>query len=206
MGWGMARLYDGAMRAEEQACLAAWRAELLGGLRGRVLEVGAGTGVNLAYYPAALDSLVLAEPDRHMRRRLAQRAAGDGRAGLTVSDAGASPLPFEDGAFDHVVSTLVLCTVTDLEGALGEIHRVLRPGGELHYLEHVGAAADSPLRRRQERWEPLWRWLNEGCCLTRDTGPAIAAAGFRLDQHTESVNTGGFAVTGPTIRGRAVRL
>jgi ubiquinone/menaquinone biosynthesis C-methylase UbiE len=205
MGWFLAKVYDGAMRKEEEACLGAWRAELLASASGRVLEVGAGTGVNLSYYPAAVERLVLAEPDRHMRRRLSARADASARRSAEVIDAGAERLPFEDGAFDVVVSTLVLCSVKDVSAALDEVGRVLRPGGELIYMEHVRADPGTPLYRWQRLLNPLWRWTNENCHLTRDTGASIEAAGFKVASHARAINSGGLQITSPTIRGRAVR-
>jgi ubiquinone/menaquinone biosynthesis C-methylase UbiE len=205
MGWLLAKVYDDAMRKEEEACFGAWRDELLGGLKGRVIEVGAGTGVNLSRYPRSLERLVLAEPDRHMRRRLSARASVSEVSIAEVIDAPAERLPFEDGSFDAVVSTLVLCSVKDVSTALSEIRRVLRPGGELVYMEHVRADPGTGLYRWQRLLNPLWRWTNENCHLTRDTAAAIGSAGFNMDHHIRAINTGGLQITSPTIRGRAAR-
>lgn len=205
MGWLLAKVYDGAMRKEEEACFGAWRGELLGDLKGRVLEVGAGTGINLSRYPRSIDRLVLSEPDRHMRRLLSARVSAGDLPSAEVIDAPAERLPFDDGSFDAVVSTLVLCSVKDLSVALGELRRVLCPGGELLYMEHVCAEPGTGLYRWQRFLNPLWRWTNENCHLTRDTAAAIESAGFKLSHHVRATNTGGLQITSPTIRGRALR-
>src|SRR3712207_5455665 len=109
----------------EEACVRDWRADLLGGLQGRILEIGAGTGLNLPHYSrGAIDELVLAEPDPAMRRKLDIKVVATG-VKATIVDAGAERLPFDDGSFDSVVSTLVLCSVRDPSAALAEIRRVL---------------------------------------------------------------------------------
>lgn len=192
------------MAATEEACLRGWRAELLAGVEGDVLEVGAGTGANLAHYGPLVRRLVLAEPDRHMRARLAALvAARPPGVPVEVVDAPAERLPFADATFDAVVSTLVLCSVDDLPATLAELRRVLRPGGRLHFLEHV-AATDRPGRLRwQRRLEPVWRRVAGGCRLTRTTGDAIAAAGFEVEDVTRESMRKALPVVRPTVRGRA---
>ena len=197
----LAAIYDRLMHATEEACLADWRAALLAPLDGRVLEVGAGTGANLAYYPASVRELVLAEPDPSMRRRLAARAAG-----REVIDAGAERLPFEAGRFDAVVCTLVLCSVGDPAAALAEIHRVLAPGGRLVFVEHVAAGDDHPRRRRwQGRVEPIWKRLMGNCHLTRDTEALIRAAGFTVEEIERESLRKAMPLVRPSIRGVARR-
>lgn len=203
MSWLMAAIYDRFMRRTE-AHLAPWRAALLSGLSGRVLELGAGTGVNLTFYPRTLERLVLAEPDRHMRARLATRVARE-RPDAEVVDASAEALPFEDGAFDAVVSTLVLCSVEDVARALAEARRVLRPGAALVFLEHV-AADERPARLRwQRRLEPVWKRVARNCHLTRRTAEAIAAAGFVLEACTRESLREALPFTRPSVRGVARR-
>jgi ubiquinone/menaquinone biosynthesis C-methylase UbiE len=172
-------LYDRAFEAAEEAGLREMRAELLRRARGRVLELGAGTGLNLELYPReGLDSLTVTEPDPHMFKQLRQRAA-EVCAGAEMVQAGAEELPFEDDSFDSVVVTLVLCTVPDQPAALKEISRVLAPGGQLLFLEHV-RAHHPDLAKWQDRLERPWRFLGDGCHCNRDTVSAISAAGFQL--------------------------
>jgi ubiquinone/menaquinone biosynthesis C-methylase UbiE len=203
MGRILAAIYDRFMRESEDACLAGWRRELLGNVEGRVLEIGAGTGANLAHYPPGA-RLTLAEPDGFMRTRLAARLATTQRT-AEIADAPAEALPWQDGSFDAVVSTLVLCSVADPAAALAEIHRVLRPGGALVFVEHV-AAEDNPKRLRWQRWlEPLWRRIAGDCHLTRRTAALIAEAGFSFESlRRESIRKAN-PLTRPSVRGVARR-
>lgn len=198
----MAACYDAAMRRYERLCLGGWRRELLAPLSGTVLEIGAGTGINIPCYPADLTSLVLGEPDAHMRRKLQKRVDRYGRTGVRVSACGAEKLPFADDSFDAAVSTLVLCSVQDIDRTLNELLRVLRPGGTLVVLEHVGADGNSSLARWQRRLEPAWRCLAGNCHLTRDTEERLAAAGFILDLESVAMH-GAPPVVGPMIKGTA---
>ena len=172
-----ARLYARQVERAEDLGLAERRRRLLDGLSGRVLEIGAGTGTNLAHYPPSVAEVVAVEPEPYLRRRLAQ-AAALAPVEVTVIDAAAEELPFEDGAFDAAVTSLVLCSVGDPMRALGELRRVLRPGAELRFLEHVTSAR--PGRRRMQRVADatLWPLLSGGCHLGRDTTQHIADAGF----------------------------
>lgn len=201
MPWLMASVYNSVMAGAEDACLREWRASLLGGLRGRVLEIGAGTGASIPCYPAAVEQLVLAEPDPHMRRQLQARVAEHRH--IRVIDDAVEQLSEPDASFDAVVSSLVLCSVTTVPRALAEIRRVLRPGGELVFLEHV-AAHDNPRRLRwQRRVEPIWRRVAGNCHLTRDTERAILDAGFEIEHiERESVRKV-VPLVRPSIRGRA---
>lgn len=182
MGRLLATIYDSVMDPPERACLQAWRTELLADVRGRVLEIGAGTGRTLACYPAGLERLVLAEPDPFMRARLPARIPAALAPVIELVDAPAERLPFDAASFDVVVSSLVLCTTPDPARALAEVHRVLVGGGRLVFLEHV--ADDERSRRRwwQERLEPLWKHVAGGCHLTRRTHEAIEAAGLVLER------------------------
>jgi len=161
-----AATYDRMSRAGEEAGLRALRQGLLAEATGRVLEIGAGTGANLALYNGSIESLVVTEPEPAMLRRL-QRKARDLAPLALVLRAPAEDLPFEDDSFDTVVSTLVLCGVDDQPRALREARRVLRPGGRLLFLEHV-RADDPGLARFQDRMN----WLNHlvvGCDCNRPT-------------------------------------
>lgn len=181
--WGrmFSAFYDRAFEATEEAGLREMRRELLRQARGRVLELGAGTGLNLELYPReGLDSLTLTEPDPHMFRQLRQRAT-EGCPGADLVQAGAEKPPFGDNSFDTVVVTLVLCTVPDQPAALREISRVLAPDGQLLFLEHV-RSDHADLAKWQDRLEKPWRFLGDGCHCNRDTVAGMRAAGFELTE------------------------
>ena len=158
------------------------RREMLAGARGRALEVGAGNGRNFPHYPAEVDEVVAVEPEPYLRER-AREAAAEARVRVDVVDATDDPLPFPDDSFDVAVACLVLCSVPDQARALAELRRVLRPGGELRFYEHV-----VPSRPRQARLFRLaddsgvWPHVGAGCHLSRDTGAAIAQAGFDVER------------------------
>lgn len=211
MAWLLAPIYDRMVAPAEEACFRAWRAELLAGLSGEVLEIGAGTGANLAHYPAAVTRLVVTEPDPGMRRQLedkldAARAEGSlGPAEVVVLTDSADALSSADGSFDAVVGTLVLCTVPDPEAALAEVRRVLRSGGRYVFLEHV-AAEDNPGRLKwQRRIDPIWRRVVAGCRLARRTADTIAGAGFTVDEISRESARKASPLVRPTIRGIATR-
>lgn len=205
MGRLTAALYDRFMQGSEAACLHQWRAELLAGLAGHVLEVGAGTGLNLPHYPRTLSRLVLSEPDPHMRRRLVEKVRAQHWDRGEVVDGSLDGLPHPAETFDAVVGTLVLCSVPRPDVALQEVYRVLRPGGRFVFLEHV-AAENRPRRLRwQRRIEPLWRRLAGNCHLTRRTGDAILATGFAILEIRRESMRKAWPVVRPTIRGVAVR-
>ena len=181
--WGrvFAGLYDRMLAESEANGLADLRAGLLAEARGRTLEIGAGTGLNLRHYPAGVSELTLAEPEAPMAARLEKRVRASGRPGVRVVRAPAEALPFSVAAFDTVVSTLVLCTVVDPRRALAEIDRVLAPGGRLLFLEHV--RSDDPHRARwQDRLDPLWRRVGHGCRCNRPTASLIAASPLVLER------------------------
>lgn len=173
--WGrvFALVYDPFLAGAERRGLAKARRELLSTVHGRVLEIGAGTGLNIPYYPADAD-VVFTEPDPHMAARLRRR-------GAQVTAAGAENLPFPDASFDAVVSTLVLCTVPDVLASLREIRRVLKPEGRLVFIEHVRAPAGSSLERWQDRLHGPWKVFACGCHCNRDLSASLTAAGFQLE-------------------------
>ena len=177
-GWLFASVYDRMTAGAEAAGLRAHREALLAGARGRVLEIGAGTGANLPFYGAAVERVTMAEPERPMARRLARKIKERGRP-MDVLEAPAERLPVADEQFDTVVSTLVLCTVSDQRRALQEVRRVLKPGGSLLFLEHV-RADDSKLARWQDRLNGFTRFVAHGCNCNRATVDAIRAAGFTI--------------------------
>ena len=202
-GRGFSALYDRCFKAAEEAGLREMRRDVLAGARGRVLEIGAGTGLNLALYPEqGVDSLTLSEPDPHMVRQLRERIGESGREAELIQ-APADNLPFADDSFDTVTVTLVLCTVPDQPAALREIRRVLEPGGRLLFLEHV-RAEDPGLAGWQDRLEKPWRFLGDGCHCNRDTVAAIAASRFEIDELEHDRLPKAPPIVRPLIRGSAI--
>jgi ubiquinone/menaquinone biosynthesis C-methylase UbiE len=198
-----AALYDPVGASAERRWMGGRRRRLLAGARGVVLEIGGGTGANLAHY-RDVDRVTIAEPDPFMRNRIGPKLE-DARVPVEVSTAGAEALPFPDGSFDTVVSTLVLCTVPDQEAALDEVRRVLRPGGRLLFIEHVRAAGSAA--RWQDRLEPLWRRLLGGCHPNRDTVAAIEEVGFEIETFESFYPPGPLSGLMPHVQGSAtVRL
>ncbi|MFC0623867.1 class I SAM-dependent methyltransferase [Kribbella deserti] len=158
------------------------RRQLLEGLTGRVVEVGAGDGGNFPFYPAGVTGVVAIEPDPYLRAKATQ-AAAEASADIKVVEGLASELPVDAGTVDAVVMCLVLCSVEDQGAALDEAFRVLRPGGELRFYEHVAAQTGTRLARVQRIADAtLWPRLMGGCHLGRDTVSAIGAAGFLIDE------------------------
>jgi ubiquinone/menaquinone biosynthesis C-methylase UbiE len=156
------------------------RRELLAGLSGRVVEVGAGTGPNFRLYPAAVSEVVAVEPEDYLRGKAAEAAARSGRA-IRLVDALAERLPFEDSSFDAAVVAQVLCSVPDQATALAEVRRVLRAGGELRFYEHV--LARHPRHARFQRLAGrVTPHIAGGCHPDRDTGRAIEEAGFAIER------------------------
>ena len=179
----MALTYDRQLAKIEQAGLGELRQTLLADASGRVLEVGGGTGANLPFYGPHVESLTITEPEPSMLRRLEPRVR-EQSPDTKVLRAPAEDLPFEDNTFDVAVSTLVLCGVDNQARALGELRRVLRPGGQLIFIEHV--RSDEPgLARWQDRLNGLIRLV--ACCdCNRRTLDSIQAEGFEVTavEHT----------------------
>lgn len=205
MPWLMSAIYDRFMRASEDACLGQWRQTLLAPLTGDVLEVGAGTGINLPFYPPAVTRLVLTEPDPPMAKQLAARLQAAPRPGVELAHADVQALPFADGSFDSVVATLLLCSVPQPEQALAEIQRVLRPGGVFVFLEHVAAPPGTSRRAWQGRVEPMWKYVAGNCHVTRETRAAIAASGLVLGEVDEASMRRALPILRPTVRGVAYK-
>lgn len=174
-----AALYDRLGAPAERGWLGDRRRELLAAARGVTVEIGAGTGANLAHLPAGATP-VLSEPDPAMRRRLHERVRAAGRADVRVEAWPAEAIGMPDASADTVVSTLALCTVDDPNRALAEVRRVLRPDGELLFMEHVRGTG------RRARWQrrlvPIWRRLAAGCHPDRDTVGAMRAAGLDVEE------------------------
>jgi SAM-dependent methyltransferase len=180
------------------------RRELLAGVSGRVIELGAGNGLTFPYYPQTVSEVVAVEPEAYLRARAAQAAIA-APVPVTVVDAVADRLPFADGTFDAAVAALVLCSVPNQASALSELHRVVRAGGELRFYEHV--------RPEDRRRAALWQWVDDhniyprlagGCHAARDTAAAIGDAGFEVERCRRFEFKGG-PVSAPHILGAARR-
>jgi ubiquinone/menaquinone biosynthesis C-methylase UbiE len=176
-----ARFYPKLARAMERGGMAEHRAALLADLNGEVLEIGAGSGSNFRHYPATVTRVVAVEPEPHLRRT-AQAAAGGAPVPVEVVDGFAERLPAGDASVDAVVCSLVLCSVRDPAAALREIGRVLVPGGELRFLEHVRAETPGLVRVQRFMDATFWPRIAGGCRTGRDTAAAIEDAGFTLDR------------------------
>ncbi|MFC8448129.1 class I SAM-dependent methyltransferase [Kitasatospora sp. NPDC057223] len=172
-----AAAYDTINGPAERAGLRERRRTLLARAAGATIEIGAGTGLNLPHYPAAVGRLVLVEPDPHMRRRLRAHARGPGRV-TEILDASAEQLPFPDSSFDTAVVTFALCSVPEEQRALAEIARVLRPGGRLLFLEHVRSADPKVAARQDKRPFP---YPLIGCHPNRATLEAIEASPLTVE-------------------------
>lgn len=174
-----ARLYTRTMRHEKVEQVG-YRREMLEGLQGRVIELGAGTGANFCHYPATVTKVVAIEPEPYLRDQ-AEAVARQAPVEIEVADAVAGALPFEAESFDAAVVCLVLCSVPDQASALADLHRVLRPGGELRFYEHLHADRQ-PLRAVLEFADrsTIWPRIAGGCHATRQTDKAIEPAGFTI--------------------------
>lgn len=195
-----AATYDWQMRGSERAGLAKLRRDVITRAAGRVLEIGAGTGLNLPHYGDAVEHLTLTEPDPSMVRRLMRAADLDPRP-ATVLRAPAEQLPFDDDSFDTVVSTLVLCGVDDQPQAVREIRRVLRPGGQLLFLEHVRSEDE-----RQARHQDRFNWLNRAlvfCDCNRPTRSTLEREGLHIEELTENDFPKAPSFINPLVKGRA---
>jgi ubiquinone/menaquinone biosynthesis C-methylase UbiE len=179
-----------------------FRRKALAHARGRVLEIGGGTGFNLPHYSAHVDELVVTEPAPGMLERARRRAAELARP-VTFVEASAESLPFDDASFDTVVSTLVLCSVADVDRALAEIHRVLRADGQLIFVEHV--RWDDPRRAKwQDRLERPWMVLADGCHPNRATLERIEAAPFEVVEIERGELPQSVPIVRPLVSGRAL--
>jgi ubiquinone/menaquinone biosynthesis C-methylase UbiE len=195
------RFYDFLARQAERRGFGERRERLVGDLEGEVLEVGAGTGLNLPHYRAA-SRVVALEPDAQYGRRLRDRAQ-NASVPVEVVAGTAEALPFPDASFDNAVTSLSLCSVGDLDGSLGELRRVLRPGGSLRFLEHV--RGEGRLGRWQDRLTPLQRRVADGCHLNRDVEAALGRSGFSVEEIERFTMPPGHPLIKPGIQGAAVR-
>lgn len=200
--WGRAfsSFYDALLKGSEEAGLRERRREVLSAAMGRTIDIGAGTGANLGLFPPGTE-VVMAEPDPHMTKRLRQKLAESG-SGVELVEAGAEGLPFEDDSFDTAVFTLVLCTVPDPPAALAEAARVLKPGGQLLFLEHVRAEQPGTARW-QDRLETPWKFFADGCHCNRDTVADIESSPLTLDELQRGELPKSPPITKPLAWGRA---
>jgi ubiquinone/menaquinone biosynthesis C-methylase UbiE len=176
-----ARFYAWASPRMEKAGYGERRDQLLAGLTGRVIEVGAGNGMNFAHYPPEVTGVVAVEPEPRLRA-LAEAEGANATVPVAVVDGTASRLPADDASFDAAIASLVLCSVPDVPVALAEIRRVLRPGRELRFFEHV--RADTPALAQVQRIleATVWPTFVGGCHPARNTRAAIEAAGFTIEE------------------------
>lgn len=180
MGWYrdhvLPRLVDRACRS---AGVERWRVQVAAGLRGRIVEIGFGSGLNLEYYPSEVDVVLAVEPAALAKKLAAKRIAGSPIPVMHIGLDGQA-IPLEDASCDGALVTFTLCTVPDAYRVLVELRRVLSPGGSLHFLEH-GLAPDESVARWQRRLDPIQGLLAGGCHLTRDPLTLINDAGFDID-------------------------
>ncbi len=185
-----ARLYVKQADGAESKGMADQRRRMLDGLAGSVVEIGAGNGLNFGHYPPAVSTVYAFEPDPYLRS-LATKAAAAAAVPISVGEAVAEELPLDDASVDAAVASLVLCSVADLELAVGELYRVVRPGGELRFNEHV--VSEHPVWGALQRGadSTVWPLVSGGCHLGRDTRAAIEDGGFEI----EGIERFGFRVS-----------
>ncbi len=175
-------------RACGTAGLRKWRAELSGGLSGRVLEIGFGSGLNVDHYPSTVERVFAVEPSA-TAFRIAQRRIGGSPVAVELVGLDGQSIPLPDDFCDDALCTFALCTIPDVDAALSEVRRVLRPGGRFFFLEH-GLAPDPGVAAWQRRIEPLQRRLADGCHLTRDPIALVRGAGFAFDDVAQQYGAG----------------
>jgi ubiquinone/menaquinone biosynthesis C-methylase UbiE len=201
-----ARVYGRLAPGTDAAGAAAHRDELLAGLEGRVIEVGAGSGLSFSHYPASVEEVLAVEPEPYLRQ-LARQAAVKAPVPVRVVAGTAEKLPADDGSFDAAVVSLVLCSVPDQQAALHELLRVLRPDGSLHFYEHVRSERPG-MARLQDLVDRVWPLVSGGCHSGRDTERSIAGSGFRIERCRRFEYRPGscFGIVSPHMIGKAVRL
>lgn len=202
-----ARLYTWLSKEMERTGYARHRDRLLEGVTGRVIEVGCGNGMNFRHYPPGVTSVLAVEPEPYLRAR-AEESAADAPVEITIVDGVAEELPADDGAFDVGVASLVLCSVEEPARALSELHRVIRPGGQLRFFEHVRADTTGLARVQRALDATIWPHVAGGCHTYRATADAVERAGFAVtdvDRFREPDSRVPTPVA-PHVLGRAVRL
>lgn len=191
-----AALYEWMSAPGERRLFRKVRPQIMGAVQGRVLEIGVGTGHSFSYYSKEAE-VIGTEPDPYMLQRAQRRLEELGLTNIELRQAPAEALPFADASFDHVISSLVLCTVRDVPRALAEARRVLKPDGTFRFLEHVRNDKSRFWGTVQDVITPAWRWFGAGCHPNRRTKQAIEEAGFRIEQlDTDSTGFGMPAIYG----------
>jgi ubiquinone/menaquinone biosynthesis C-methylase UbiE len=165
-----------------------WRRQVTAGLSGTVLEVGFGSGLNMPAYPPEVEFVYAVEP-AETARRLARKRIAESHVHVEHVAQRAESIPLDDATCDGALSTFTLCTIPDVEDALAEIHRVLRPGGRFHFLEH-GLSTDESVAAWQRRLDPLQKRVADGCHLTRDPTELVRSAGFDVERVESRYATG----------------
>jgi SAM-dependent methyltransferase len=200
-----ARAFSLLTRMDERTGMAEHRREALRGLSGVVVEVGAGTGTNFHHYPEGVTRVIAVEPEPYLRHKAAQ-AAVSVELEVVVHEGVVESVPLEDASVDAAVASLVLCSVEDPRAALTEMWRVVRPGGELRFYEHVRAGV-ADRARWQDRVDVVWPHLAGGCHTARDTVAAIESTGWRVEDRRDFELGGSrWNPVSPHVIGRAVRL
>ncbi|MCT8136715.1 class I SAM-dependent methyltransferase [Anaerobacillus sp. CMMVII] len=190
MGKVFARYYDAFMKPVEDKFITSWRKELLTHARGKVLEIGAGTGINFRHYQHC-DKVIALEPNTYMIEK-AEEKGKQASVPITIIEGRAEKLPFANEQFDTVVVTLVLCSVDNPTQAVAEMKRVLKPSGRILIIEHV--KMQQPLFAiLQNMITPLWKRLCDGCHLNRNTEQTVKDAGFEIISMISHLSS--FAVT-----------
>ncbi len=198
-------IYDAMLANTEEACLQDWRKELLANVYGDILEVGAGTGANVGFYPQTIRSLTVSEPDKFMRKKLKIKLSSNTIKQCVIKNFTMENIDLADESIDCVVSTLVCCSVKNPVKSLNQVYRVLKPGGLLVFIEHV-AAENNPARLKwQNRINPIWKRISGNCHTNRETEKYIKQAGFTIKSIEKSSMRKAPAFVRPTIRGIAVK-
>ncbi|HYM00252.1 MAG TPA: class I SAM-dependent methyltransferase [Blastocatellia bacterium] len=194
------RLLDWTLGTDEVRRL---RARALSEARGAVLEIGFGTGLNLAFYPKSVNRIVALDSEEFLKNRVAKRINESGLLVERVKLDASGTLPFADQSFDTIVTTFTLCSIPDELSALREMRRVLRPSGKYLFLEH-GRSDDAKLARRQDRWNPVQKLIGLGCNLNRRIDAVVESSGFRIARLDRLQMAGAPAVAAPLYLGAAV--
>ncbi len=198
-------IYDPLIAKTETACLQDWRKELLENAYGKVLEVGAGTGANIDFYPQQVDKLIISEPDEFMRKRLLEKLSNSHFKSSQVKSFSMEDIDLDDNSIDCVVSTLVCCSVNSPHDALKNVYRVLKPGGLFLFMEHV-AAENNPNRLKwQNRINPIWKRISGNCHTNRETEKYMLETGFKIKKIKKASMRKAPAFVRPTIRGIAIK-